>query len=279
VTASEPAATPVPTTAAASGAATTALPEATPYPEGWMNLPVIPEVSDTARDIYAYGRQIGRSPHSFSVVGDCQATLPFFLGSFDRPDEYRLGEYSYLQDVIDNFAGSFYRPRYAVGPGCTVASVLSPLWADPSACAANERPLDCEFRVHNPSIVIITMERKDYRVTLDTWEYYLQEIVGYAVQQGVVPILATKADNLEGDYSINQTIVRVAQDYDVPVWNFWREVQTLPYQGLRLEYDDEFHLTFEHNYFDDPEAMQYAWPHRNLTALQALDAVWRGARE
>jgi hypothetical protein len=244
-----------------------------------MNLPIIPEATDTAKEIYASGQERGNNPHSFSIVGDCQSTIPFFLASFERPEQYALGPYDYLQEVIDHFAGSFYRDRYAVGPGCTVASVLSPLWSDPEACRASETPLECEYRNHAPSFMIITMERKDYRMTIETYEWYLKQIVGFAVSHGVVPIMATKADNLEGDHSINRIIVRVAQEYDVPVWNFWRAVQPLPHQGLRTEHGDEFHLTFQRNYFDDPENMLYAWPNRNLTALQALDSVWRGVRE
>jgi hypothetical protein len=36
---------------------------------------------------------------------------------------------------------------------------------------------------------------------------------------------------------------------------------------------DGFHLTFARNFFDDPKRMKTAWPWRNLTALQTLDAV------
>ena len=69
------------------------------------------------------------------------------------------------------------------------------------------------------------------------------------IENGVVPILATKADNLEGDGTINATIVKVAQDYDVPLWNFWAALQDLPKQGLQ---DDGAHLTFYPNDFSDP---------------------------
>jgi hypothetical protein len=34
-------------------------------------------------------------------------------------------------------------------------------------------------------------------------------------------------------------------------------------------------MTWGRNFFDDPVAMSKAWPVRNLTALQVLDAVWR----
>jgi hypothetical protein len=97
-------------------------------------------------------------------------------------------------------------------------------------------------------------------------------VVEYVLSQEVVPILATKADNVEGDNSINAAITRVAYEYEVPLWNFWSAAYPLPDHGLS---PDGFHLTFARDYFDDPVRMQSAWPWRNLTALQAIDAVWR----
>jgi hypothetical protein len=56
------------------------------------------------------------------------------------------------------------------------------------------------------------------------------------------------------------------------LWNFWLAVQDLPDKGLQ---EDKVHLTWGRNFFDDPNAMSKAWPVRNLTALQMLDAIWR----
>ncbi len=252
-------------------------PTSTPYPEPWMNMPVIPEVSDTAREIYALGLKRGNNPKSFSIVGDCQSVMVWFLGFFEQPDQYSLGdEYAYLQETIDNFKGSFYRERYAVEPGMTVSAALSPLWADPEACYPYETPIACEYRHYLPSIVIISIERKADTMVLEDYEMYLREIIEYFIDNDVVPILSTKADNIEGDWSINALIVDLAQEYDVPLWNFWRAVQHLPNHGMQ---PDERHITFARPYFDDPEAMQHAWPYRNLTALQSIDAVWRAVRE
>ena len=92
----------------------------------------------------------------------------------------------------------------------------------------------------------------------------------------MLPILATKADNLEKDNSINAAIVRLAYEYDLPLWNYWAAVQGLPHQGLQT---DGAHLTWAPNHFEDPANMKFAWPVRNLTALQALDAVRRGVGE
>jgi hypothetical protein len=243
------------------------------YPDSWQEMPVIPVVTDRAREIYQKGAEMGRDPHSFSVVGDCQNVEAYFLEDFASPGLYRLGEYDELKETIDWFHDSFARPRAAVKGGYNVASVLSPLWADPKLCEARESPLACEFRLHNSSIVIISMETWWYDRPASTYANYLRQIVEYTAEQGIVPILATKADNLEGDNSINAAIVQVAQEYQVPLWNFYAAVDPLPGNGLE---DDGFHLRFARPHFNDPGNMQHGWPVRNLTALQALDAVWRG---
>ena len=99
----------------------------------------------------------------------------------------------------------------------------------------------------------------------------MRKIIEFFIDKGVIPILSTKADNPEGDHRINEIIASLAVEYDIPLWNYWRAVQRLPDQGLQ---EDGVHLTWGRNFFDDPEAMQRAWPLRNLTALQTLNAVW-----
>lgn len=243
-------------------------------PDWWQELPVIPVVTDTAREIYQRGLEMGNNPNAFAKVGDCQNVHSYFLGIFDKPDEYALGdEYAYLQATIDHFAGSFERGSEAVDNGFNVASVLSPLWSDPNQCDVGENPNECENRLHNPSIAIISMETWWTGEDPQLYEDYLNEIVEYWINEGVVPILATKADNVEGDHGINRAIANVARRYDVPLWNFWLAVQDLPNGGLT---EDGFHLTFARNFFNDPERLQAGWVMRNLTALQVLDAVWRG---
>jgi hypothetical protein len=237
----------------------------------WREMPVIPEVSDKMRDVYALGQELGNDPNSFSIVGDCQNVSAYFLADFEQPLQYDLGEYGHLQDVIDHFTGSFGRERAAVRGGYNVASVLSPMWADPDVCEKGETPLQCEDRIQNPSMVLISMETWWEGRPAETYENYLRQVVEYWLENGVVPILATKADNLEGDHSLNASVARVAQDYEVPLWNFWLAVQPLPNHGLT---EDSFHLTYGRPFFNDSGVMQTGWVIRNLTALQALDTVW-----
>jgi hypothetical protein len=257
-------------TPASTSEATT---EAIAYPDDWREMPVIPIVSDRAREVYQRGVEMGRDPGAFSIVGDCQNVSNYFLENFAHPEQYDLGPYPELQETIDHYYESFARPRAAVQPGFNVAAVLSPLWSNADICDTHESPLECEFRLNNPSIVLISMETWWYDRPASTYAGYLRQIVEYSMEQGVIPILATKADNLEEDNSINAAIVQVAQEYDMPLWNFWAAVQPLPGHGLT---DDGFHLTYARPLFGDEEVMLSAWPVRNLTALQAIDAVWRG---
>jgi hypothetical protein len=246
-----------------------------------MTLPVIPTVSQTARSIYQHGIEIGNDPHAFSKIGDCQSIVTYFLSYFDMPGRYNLGEYTALQQTIDWYAGSFSRESLSVKGGFNAAAILSPVRADPEQCQANENPIQCEFRLHRPSVAIISLEEW-WAGHPENYEAYMRQVIEYTINQGVVPIIATKADNLEGNNLINQTIAALAHEYDVPLWNFWGAVQPLPNHGLRAVNAsgeaDMFHLTHSEGYYfyDDPAVRQSGWSVRNLTALQVLDAVRRG---
>ncbi len=251
----------------------TASSTSTPAPKEWYDYPIVPEVSDRARAIFAYGLSLGNTPNAFSVIGDCEGIPSLFLGVFDSsPSYYRLGEYAYLQRTIDHFAGYFGRISRAANDSFSTSSILSPLWAHPDYCLSGETPLSCELRINRPSIALVLVGTMDYQQP-ERFESQMRIILGTLLQNGTVPILYTKASNLEGNWSINATVGRLAYEYDVPLWNFWRAVQPLPGHGLQA---DGLHLTWAANYFDDPWAMQHGWPWRNLTALQALDAVWHG---
>ena len=236
-----------------------------------MNLPVIPEqVSQTVLDIYARGLELGNNPRAFSKIGDCEAVASWFLKDFDLGERYyKLGEYADLQAVIDYYKGSYERESLAAKAGFTAASALSPLWADPYKCEKNETPLDCEYRVNRPILAFIIMGTNDHNHRA-TFEPNLRKVVERSIELGVIPVLVTKADNLEGDNSLNASIAAIANEYDVPLWNYWAAVQGLPNAGLQ---EDKAHLTWAPNLFDDPNNLLFAWPVRNLNALQTLDVL------
>lgn len=260
-----------PLVAPATIAASTSTPKPPLAKEAWMQMPAVPtEISDSMRKVYQRGLDMGNDPKRFSVIGDCQNVSSYFLSTFDKPGDFSLGEYAYLQPTIEYYQGSFSRTSLAVKGGFNVAAVLSPLRADPKACDPGESPLDCELRVWNPSVVFVGMETWWSKEPEQEYDKYMRRVIERILETGAVPIIATKADNLEGDHSINATIAQIAYDYDIPLWNFWAAVQPLPNHGL---WSDGFHLTFARNFFDDPVRMKNAWPWRNLTALQTLDVV------
>ena len=251
-------------------------PIATLVPEAWQSMPIVPTVSVSMVEVFQRGLARGRDPNRFSKIGDCQNITTYFLASFDDPNEYRLGpDYAYLQPTIDHFTGSWSRQSLAVKGGMNVAAVQNPFWTltpKPNECNSGETPLACEIRVNNPSIVIISME-ESWSGDIGRYDNYMRKIVMYVLSQDVVPILTTRAEEPDPKTTINATVARIAYDYDVPLWNFWAAAYPLPSHGLTA---DEFHLTWAGPFFDDPARMQMAWPWRNLTALQAIDAVWRG---
>lgn len=224
------------------------------------------------RAVYELGLQNGNNPNAFSKVGDCETAASWFLMDFDKgASYYNLGGYANLQDAIDLFQGSFGRSSLAARPGFTVASVLNPYWSDPKNCKSQESPLDCELRIHRPSYAFILLGTNDVSFkTRTTFETKIQAILDSLLQKGVIPILATKADNVEGDNSINQAIAEISFRNHIPLWNFWAAVQPLPDHGLQ---EDGVHLTWAPNDFSDSASLRRAWPIRNLTALQVLQSV------
>lgn len=247
-----------------------------PNASAWQSWPVVPKLGPEMLAVYAKGQDLGRDPRAISVVGDCESSSDWFLKDFSKGKRfYNLGSYTSLQATIDYFNPSLGYKSYAAIRGATAVTVLAPLWADHQSCSKNESPLGCEYRLHNPSFAIIALGTNDVHKR-DQFEPKMRTILEYTLKQGIVPILVTKADNVEGDESINLTIAELALEYHVPVWNFWAAVQLLPDAGLQ---GDGAHLTFAPNFFDDPDNLQSAWPMRNLTALQVLESMRLAVQE
>ena len=240
--------------------------------EEWQSWAVIPIVSTTARDLYQRGQASGNNPRAFSKIGDGEISTDWFFSAFDLGEVYYdLGPYQDLRPVIDHFRGSFSRIGMAARRGFNTQKILDPALSDPSQCQEDESPLSCELRLHRPAFAILSLGTNQVWKP-EEFEAGMRQILVVLLSHHVVPILSTKGDNLEGDHRINRTIACLAQEYKVPLWNFWAAIQALPNQGLQPDLE---HLTYGITHFDDENAMQSAWTVRNLTALQALDAVWK----
>ena len=241
--------------------------------EEWQSWPVVPIVGKTAYDLYQRGQASGNNPRAFSKIGDGEISTEWFFTAFDLGEAYYdLGPYQDLRPVIDHFRGSFSRMGMAARRGFNTQKILDPALSDPSQCQEDESPLACELRLHRPAFAILSLGTNQVWQP-EEFEAGMRQILEILFSHNVLPILSTKGDNLEGDHRINRAIACLAQEYDIPVWNFWSAIQPLPNHGLQPDLE---HLTYGITDFDDENAMQSAWTVRNLTALQALDAVWKG---
>lgn len=255
---------------------------------------VIPEIGEHAKAIYQAGIAAGNNPRVFSKLGDCMTENPNFLAPFSAGD-YDLGEYASLQTVIEQFAGtparkgqgwtddSFATVCFAAASGFNIAGPLDPIWANPKWCNAGESPLACEYRVARPSIAIIMFGTNDVTYTdADAYNYYLRTLVGLTLDHNILPLLntfPTRPEDPEKSLLLNQIVIKVALDYDVPLVNLNRALEPLPNHGV--DPADTIHLNVPPSTRTDvftAENLQYGFPMRNLVTLQALGAVLDAVR-
>jgi lysophospholipase L1-like esterase len=129
--------------------------------------------------------------------------------------------------------------------------------------------VDCEIRLHNPSIMIVQLGTNDRASSL---EIKYDQIVRYLIKQGIIPILYTKADRGGGPNNQNNEIIReIAQTYKVPLIDFDLLASTLPDRGLK---SDHTHLSVAPRFnYSNPATFRYGDAVHNLAALIMLDQV------
>lgn len=256
----------------ADGSAAVAVPGAVLGAAHWIDAGVIVLGSGNLRSVYLRGLTQGNNPHAFTTIGDCNSEAPFFLAKFDR-GEYDLGAYGYLQPVLDHFAGSYDHDSIATWTGNHVWALFDTTWSNPAICAPGETPLECEFRLHKPSIALIRLGTNEAHHP-QMFEQDLRRVLEFALERGTIPVLGTKADRREGSDQINAIIRALAAEYRVPLWDFSKAAETIPARGLM---PDGFHLTYFPPNFSEPLALQSGHGMQNLTALIMLDTIWRHA--
>jgi len=238
-------------------------------PGDWKNWPIIPTAVDPSlRSVYERGLSLGNDPHSFSIFGDCQARPGEFFGVYETDPTTLLFLSPELRETVENFKGSFNRESSTTQDGTTPGALLWTQWhRGEYECTFTETPVECELRTHRPSFVIIQIGTHFESRNTE----YLRKVILQLLDAGVVPILATKADNREKDERINRDMALLASEYDLPLWNFWAAVSGLPNRGLYTRSD----RPLQGDIYLTEEAAQR---HR-MTGLEALDAVWRAVTE
>jgi hypothetical protein len=245
-------------------------------PADWKNWPILPQtISQKMIDIYRTGIEKGNNPAAFSKVGDSNSVMPSFLSCFDYGEKgYAIGSYTSLEETIQQFQWSFSRESRATKNGATALDLDGYHWYEDDICWPYESATTCEYRLWTPSIAFIALGTNDAFMRIDIFESHLRSLIQKTLDRFIVPILVTKADNLEGDDSFNSVIARLSIEYEVPCWNLWRAMDSLPNHGLR---EGDVHPTFNQTSlcnFSGSDLQNYGWTVRNLTALQALDRVW-----
>lgn len=260
-----PSVTPPPLLPAPLPARTAPAPRPTLDPNDWKNWSVIPSFIDPSlKKIYELGLSLGNDPHAFSIFGDCQTRPDEFFGVFETDPASLQNLSPELRKTVAYFAGSFNRESPTAQDGTTPGALLWTQWhRGEFGCTFAETPVQCELRIHRPSFVIIQVGTHFESRNAE----YLRRIITQLLDAGVIPILATKADNREKDERVNRDMALLASEYDLPLWNFWAAVSDLPNRGLYTRPDRPLQGDI---YLTDEAAQRH-----RLTGLEALDSVWR----
>ena len=104
---------PEPPLAATATPAPSPTPAPTFDPASWPALPIVPQLDERLKAIYQHGQELGNDPHAFSKIGDCGSTPAWFLGDFDRGEQYySLGEYQNLEESSKTFRARMHAPAW-----------------------------------------------------------------------------------------------------------------------------------------------------------------------
>lgn len=252
-------------------------------------LGVVPSASAFARSIFLRGQQLGNRPDVFSKVGDSITASELFLSPIGHGG-LQLHEYEYLRPVVDYFsqtsAGShfsFANKSVAARSGWTAGDVLDSGSAY-SFCAPNEAPLVCEYRLTKPSVALIMFGTND-AIWVDSYNYRndMIEIVEISIEMGVIPVLSTIPDQFRTNGAgrvgeFNDIIRNITATYDIPLWDYWLALQSLPDAGISGDgVHPSYNAIMRETAIFTADELRFGLNMRNLTALMVLDAVWRGA--
>ncbi len=257
-----------------------------PAESAYLRLP--PEVVDHVQQVYAEGQAQGKRADIFAKVGDSITVSHMALNPIGD-GVYNLGDYPYLQDVIDYYStaqtrdghNSFNEDSLAAKVGWTSSRVLDPEAGNPASCLPDEAPLLCEYRLLQPSVALIMFGTNDVSaLTADQYRANLSRIVEISEAEGIIPILSTipVREGFEaGVRQFNQVIAEVAQAHAIPLLDYGAAMQPLGAGGLGA---DGAHPSVPPKGYEAAadfrsQNLRYGYVIRNLTALQMLDAVWR----
>jgi hypothetical protein len=201
--------------------------------------PVTPPVDPAMDAVLARGRELGRQANTVSKVGDSIIANPAYLEPMATPG-VDLGPYRFLGTAL-RFFGPQMGASQAARLGLGSALVWDPFWSSPASCLPNEGPLDCEYRVRNPAVALVSFSMNDIKLlSVDDYRAAMTRIVEATLEQGVIPVLTTFASHPESptyrqSLAYNAALIELAETYRVPIINLWLASQALPDYGLEVD--------------------------------------------
>jgi hypothetical protein len=252
-----------------------------------MSAELSPEVVENIQAIYTRGQEVGNRPNVFSKLGDSITAAPnvfFPIGE----GNFELGAFTYLNPVIQYYStgqtrigNSFSNESLAASIGWSAAVMFMPRYANENFCEEEETPLECEYRVNQPSIALIMFGTNDVaHFDRSGYYYHMERIIVATIERGIIPIISTipQREGYEANADeFNEVIVSLTTDYQIPIWDYAAAMANLPDFGLG---PDGIHPSIpprgvrDSAYFDT-EHLIYGYNIRNLTGLMILDSVWR----
>lgn len=238
-------------------------------------VPVIGQVSDAMIEVYERGQELGNRAQVITKVGDSLSADSLYLTPMSR-DDFILGPYDYLEDTIRYYGESTAAISVAARIGLTSYVVFDPMWSDPQLCNPGESPLECEYRRKQPSIALIMFGGNDVRhIDEERFADNMRAIVEFTLERGIIPVLSTFSYSEDSGYwwqsvNLNQAIIDVAAEYEVPLINLWLAARPLDNYGLEGDLTHMTHSGFVFLKYDTGHESWYGVSLRNLLAIRML---------
>jgi hypothetical protein len=213
-------------------------------------IPILPDlnaqgVRDRLQAIFNNGASQDKRAGVFIIIGGDMAIQAGYLDPFADPglDNSASG----LQGIIDwynqvdvgNGRSSFDRNSFATGQGWRAQTLNNPDQSDAANCNPGETPLECEIRLLQPAVAIISVGLTDTDATRFQGE--MERVLQTLIANGVIPIVSTVQPNPADPATvtaINEALITAIQNVEaasntsIPIYNLWRAYSQLPNNGL-----------------------------------------------
>ncbi len=208
-----------------------------------------PDVQPRLRGIYENGLGQGKRATIFAIIGDDLARQSGYLTPFADPglDVSSAG----FQEIVDWYRqadvgdgrNSFSRPSVATGAGWHAQDILDPAKSDSNVCSGGETPLDCEMRLLQPFVAIVSVGYNDVLSNTDpnAFQGTMEQIIQSLLSKGIIPVVTTiqPIPGMEAQTNaINNAIIQAARNVEasngttVLIYNLWLRLTQLPGNGL-----------------------------------------------